>query len=173
MKWLLALAAFIGAVVAQECLNVALTEIPSCAQNCFLTGAPSIGCGGTDFACQCEKEAALYAAIEGCVATGCPQASVQVVIDGASSVCDCATGGGGSSATTQGSSFASTKSNTPATTATSAASAASATTGGSSIASYTYTTRPALTPTATAGAAPTARAAMGVVGGVVAAVALL
>lgn len=71
-------------VRAADCLDVALSAIPSCAQSCFLDGAPSVGCSGTDFACQCAQEARLYAAIEGCVSTGCPSASYQAVIDGAS-----------------------------------------------------------------------------------------
>lgn len=70
---------------AADCASVALGAIPSCAQSCFLDGAPSVGCDGTDFACQCEHEAKLYAAIEGCVSSGCPSASYQAVIDGASS----------------------------------------------------------------------------------------
>lgn len=86
-----AAALLVTEAVAQDCLNVALTAIPSCAQSCFLDGAPAVGCGGTDFACQCNQEAALYAAIEGCVASGCSQPSYQAVIDGASSVCNCAT----------------------------------------------------------------------------------
>lgn len=76
---------YIGLVVAaEECANVALTAIPGCAQNCILNGAPTIGCGGTDFDCQCAQSAALFAAVEGCVATACPSASYQGVIDGAS-----------------------------------------------------------------------------------------
>lgn len=70
---------------APNCAAVALSAIPQCAQSCFLKGAPEVGCGGTDFACQCEQEARLYAAIEGCVASGCPAQSYQAVIDGASS----------------------------------------------------------------------------------------
>jgi hypothetical protein len=55
MKLSLSLA-LLGAVAgtaraAQDCVAIALTVIPSCAQSCFLTGAPSIGCGGTDFTC--------------------------------------------------------------------------------------------------------------------------
>ncbi|KAI1382872.1 uncharacterized protein F4822DRAFT_99880 [Hypoxylon trugodes] len=80
-----------GATQGTSCLDVALTEIPSCAQSCFLQNAPSIGCDGTDFTCQCQKEATLYAAVEPCVASGCPEPSFQAVIDGASSVCNCAT----------------------------------------------------------------------------------
>ena len=70
---------------AADCLGVALTAIPGCAQSCFLDNAPSVGCGGTDFDCQCAQEAALYAAVEGCVSSSCPEASYQPVIDGASS----------------------------------------------------------------------------------------
>ncbi|KAH8911569.1 hypothetical protein BR93DRAFT_975538 [Coniochaeta sp. PMI_546] len=83
----------LAVVEAANCAAIALTAIPQCAQTCFLNGAPTIGCGGLDFACQCASEAKLYAAIEGCVATGCPTASYQAVIDGASSVCGCATAG--------------------------------------------------------------------------------
>ena len=75
----------LAVVNAENCAAIALTAIPQCAQSCFLNGAPTIGCGGLDFACQCASEAKLYAAIEGCVATGCPTASFQAVIDGASS----------------------------------------------------------------------------------------
>lgn len=85
MKGLLVFSAIISSAVAQNCAAVAVTAVPVCAQSCILDGAPSIGCDGTDFACQCDKEAALYAAIEGCVSSACPEASYQAVIDGASS----------------------------------------------------------------------------------------
>ena len=66
----------------ENCLNVALSAVPSCAQPCYLEGAPTIGCDGLDFACQCAKQAAMFAAIEGCVADKCPAAEVEGVIDG-------------------------------------------------------------------------------------------
>ncbi|KAI1452681.1 hypothetical protein F4805DRAFT_446569 [Annulohypoxylon moriforme] len=90
---LTAMALFAAKMVvrAADCLDVAQAEVPSCAQSCFLENAPSVGCGGLDFACQCQNEAALYAAIEPCVASGCSESSFQAVIDGASSVCNCAT----------------------------------------------------------------------------------
>lgn len=69
---------------AQNCAATAVSAIPSCAQNCILSGAPAIGCGGTDFACQCQQTAALFAAVDGCVAASCPSASYQAVIDGVS-----------------------------------------------------------------------------------------
>lgn len=74
-----------GAAAAENCATVAVTAIPSCAQSCFLDGASFVGCDSLDFGCQCAQEAALYAAIEPCVATGCPAASFQAVINGASS----------------------------------------------------------------------------------------
>ncbi|KAK3941501.1 CFEM domain-containing protein [Diplogelasinospora grovesii] len=85
------------------CAAVAVTAIPQCAQSCFLNGAPSVGCAGLDFNCQCGKEAALHAAIEGCVSTACASSLYQSVIDGASTVCACASsagGGGGGGANT-------------------------------------------------------------------------
>ncbi|KAF6825883.1 CFEM domain-containing protein [Colletotrichum plurivorum] len=92
-----------GAVAAENCASVAVTAIPSCAQGCFLDGASFVGCDSLDFGCQCGKEAALYAAIEPCVATGCPSASFQAVINGASSVCGCAVAGSGGGKTVSGS----------------------------------------------------------------------
>ncbi|KAK1995421.1 hypothetical protein LX36DRAFT_713177 [Colletotrichum falcatum] len=81
----------LGATAAAEnCASVAVTAIPPCAQSCFIEGASFVGCGSLDFSCQCGKEAALYAAIEPCVATGCPAASFQAVVNGASAVCGCA-----------------------------------------------------------------------------------
>ncbi|PSR85687.1 hypothetical protein BD289DRAFT_453188 [Coniella lustricola] len=56
--------------LAQNCVATALSVIPSCAQNCILNGATSIGCGGTDFGCQCQQTAALFAAVDGCLG-GC------------------------------------------------------------------------------------------------------
>ncbi|KAK1964478.1 hypothetical protein LY78DRAFT_714370 [Colletotrichum sublineola] len=82
-----------GVAAAENCASVAVTAIPSCAQSCFMEGASFVGCDSLDFSCQCGKEAALYAAIEPCVATGCPAASFQAVINGASSVCGCAGAG--------------------------------------------------------------------------------
>ncbi|KAK4464158.1 hypothetical protein QBC42DRAFT_264025 [Cladorrhinum samala] len=86
-----------------DCTSVALNSIPSCAQPCFLNKAPDIGCGGLDFTCQCEKQAALYAAIEGCVADSCAAEEHQAVVDGAESVCKCALPSPGDTVTISGS----------------------------------------------------------------------
>ncbi|KAG7039146.1 CFEM domain-containing protein [Colletotrichum scovillei] len=92
-----------GVAAAENCASVAVTAIPSCAQSCFLDGASFVGCDSLDFSCQCGQEAALYAAIEPCVATGCPAASFQAVINGASSVCGCVGAGAVGGSTVSGS----------------------------------------------------------------------
>lgn len=87
MKHLLATFAVLGLsgrALAQNCVATALAVIPGCAQNCILEGAPTIGCDGLDFPCQCAKSAALMAAVEPCVAAACPPVSYQAVINGAS-----------------------------------------------------------------------------------------
>ncbi|KAK3996128.1 hypothetical protein QBC44DRAFT_157971 [Cladorrhinum sp. PSN332] len=85
-----AAAAGVQAQANNGCQSVALQYIPSCAQPCFVNKAPEIGCGGLDFVCQCQKQAALYAAIEGCVVDSCASDQYQAVIDGAGKVCECA-----------------------------------------------------------------------------------
>ncbi|ROV91023.1 hypothetical protein VSDG_07699 [Cytospora chrysosperma] len=145
MKLLLALSPtlaflYIGSVAAEECANVALTAIPSCAQNCILNGAPAIGCAGTDFDCQCAQSAALFAAVEGCVATACPSASYQGVIDGASTVCDCVSPAlrvgavaGTASASFYGGSVSAPAANSATVTSTKAASTGSVTSAGATV----------------------------------------
>jgi len=81
---------FIAEIQAQSlppnsCAAVAATAVPKCAQSCFINNAPSVGCGGLDFACQCEKKASFFAAVEGCVGSSCQSSEFQKVIDGASS----------------------------------------------------------------------------------------
>ncbi|KAK4451575.1 hypothetical protein QBC34DRAFT_48413 [Podospora aff. communis PSN243] len=77
----------------QDCTSVALNAIPSCAQPCYLENAPSIGCAGLDFACQCKQKTAMFNAIQGCVATKCPESEFERVVDGSNEVCDCAAPG--------------------------------------------------------------------------------
>ncbi|EHA57786.1 hypothetical protein MGG_05531 [Pyricularia oryzae 70-15] len=82
-----------GVATAQDCISVALSAIPSCAQPCFLNGAPTIGCSGTDFKCQCQQQAKMFAAVESCVQKSCPESEFQKTIDGSDKVCTCASGG--------------------------------------------------------------------------------
>ncbi|KKY33525.1 putative mac1 interacting protein 1 [Diaporthe ampelina] len=121
-----------GVAVAQDCINVALTAIPGCAQNCILNGAPSIGCQGTDFSCQCAQSAALYAAVEGCVSSACPSASYQAVIDGSDEAPTASSGSsggttGGGSGTGSGNTFTGYSSVSPIATASVIGAAAQAT----------------------------------------------
>lgn len=80
---LVALFAASARATGEACTPVALSSIPVCAQQCFINGAIQIGCSGVDFECQCKQQAALYAAIESCVASSCAAAEFQAVIDGA------------------------------------------------------------------------------------------
>ncbi|ETS01873.1 hypothetical protein M419DRAFT_80242, partial [Trichoderma reesei RUT C-30] len=63
------------------------SAVPSCAQACFSSAAPGVGCDVNDFDCQCkpEAQASLTHLLVPCVATRCPAASLQAVITGASS----------------------------------------------------------------------------------------
>ena len=72
---------------AADCGPLASTVIPECAQPCFTSAAPGVGCDVEDFACQCEDEAqaSLSEILVPCVATACPPESLPAVIDGASS----------------------------------------------------------------------------------------
>ncbi|KAK7413310.1 hypothetical protein QQX98_007820 [Neonectria punicea] len=78
---------------AKDCGPVASTAIPECAQACFTSAAPSIGCDVDDNACQCEEEAqaSLSQLLIPCVLTACDSGDLPAIITGASSVCACAT----------------------------------------------------------------------------------
>ncbi|KAK0667192.1 hypothetical protein QBC41DRAFT_141309 [Cercophora samala] len=73
-----------------DCLSVALVAIPDCAKTCFLEQAPSVGCDGLDFVCQCKKQAAFYSSVEACVVDACEASEYEKVIDGVGTVCECA-----------------------------------------------------------------------------------
>ncbi|KAJ6446719.1 Histone-lysine N-methyltransferase [Purpureocillium lavendulum] len=81
-----------------DCGAVASSAVPSCAQQCFASGAPKVGCAVTDFSCQCQPAAqqSLSSILVPCVATACPASVLPNVIAGASSVCACALAPGGS-----------------------------------------------------------------------------
>lgn len=71
-----------AAAATSPCVATAFALVPACAQSCVLGGAASVGCASTDFGCQCQKTAALFAAVDGCVSLACPAQSYQAVIDG-------------------------------------------------------------------------------------------
>ena len=73
-------------VPATGCAAAAFSAIPTCAQQCISNGAVSLGCAsGTDFACQCRQQVALFAAAQGCINSSCQQGDLQAVIGGADS----------------------------------------------------------------------------------------
>ncbi|TLS25685.1 hypothetical protein PpBr36_07963 [Pyricularia pennisetigena] len=149
-----------GMATAQDCVSVALSAIPSCAQPCFLNGAPTIGCGGTDFKCQCQQQAKMFAAVESCVQTSCAESEFQKTIDGSEKVCSCASGGSMSNNVGSGENTVNPSSFIPSPT-----SAASATTT-IPAATGTPSGRPSTAPSSAASMAGVERGIMvGVVGG--------
>jgi len=62
-----------------------LGAVPESAQSFFNDGVPSLGCGGVDFACQCQQQARIFATVEEFVSRRSPFASYRDVIIGASS----------------------------------------------------------------------------------------
>lgn len=79
---------------AQDCTQVALSSIPTCAHDCFFEYAPSVGCGALDFPCQCESvaRASMTGLMMGCVLSNCWAWSIPGIIKGANEVCECAAG---------------------------------------------------------------------------------
>ncbi|POR32792.1 Uncharacterized protein TPAR_07006 [Tolypocladium paradoxum] len=80
-----------------DCGPVASSAVPACAQKCFSSAAPSVGCSVDDYACQCrdKTQLSLSQILVPCVATACPPDAIPSVISGASSVCECANAPGG------------------------------------------------------------------------------
>ncbi|PHH92366.1 hypothetical protein CDD83_7744 [Cordyceps sp. RAO-2017] len=89
-----------------DCGAIATSAVPKCAQECFSSNVPKVGCDVTDYACQCQPAAqqSLSSFLVPCVATACPQAAIPSVIAGASQVCACATAppSGGDCTATEG-----------------------------------------------------------------------
>ncbi|KAM4057253.1 CFEM domain-containing protein [Hirsutella rhossiliensis] len=78
---------------ASDCGAIATSAVPSCAQKCFSSYVPKIGCDVNNYACQCQPAAqeSLTQLLVPCVATECPPEAIPSVIQGASQVCACAT----------------------------------------------------------------------------------
>jgi hypothetical protein len=81
-----------GEVTSADCLPVASSVVPECAQACFSSAAPDVGCEVNSFGCLCQEEAqaSLSAILVPCVASRCAASQLTDVIAGASSVCECA-----------------------------------------------------------------------------------
>ncbi|KAJ0108327.1 hypothetical protein J7T55_005304 [Diaporthe amygdali] len=156
-----ALAAFTG-LAACQCISA----IPECAQQCLLIGASSVGCGETDYSCQCtsQHQTDITNNATTCVLAACgEQTALNEVLPAAQAFCSainagesCSSSSGGGSSTTASSTestgtaapstgssgSASSPSATLSTTisVTSSGTEASGTTGGSSTATGASTT---------------------------------
>jgi hypothetical protein len=69
---------------APDCSSLAV-KIPDCATACFEAAVPKVGCGLTDYACQCSAAnvRTLSADLTPCVIGACPAEEIQAVVNGA------------------------------------------------------------------------------------------
>jgi hypothetical protein len=70
-----------AAAATKDCAPVA-ASIEACAQGCFSSAIPKIGCALDDFSCQCgaDKKDALRAALLPCVQTACEMTALPALI---------------------------------------------------------------------------------------------
>ncbi len=68
-------AALAGFVAAQD-INTLISEIPSCALTCLLTGASDAGCGTSDYACQCSNQSTIQTSAEPCLTKACSTSDI-------------------------------------------------------------------------------------------------
>ncbi|KAK0511600.1 hypothetical protein JMJ35_006173 [Cladonia borealis] len=151
-------AGLVAVAQAQEQCAAVAAQIPACAVTCISPAASKVGCGATDFACQCEpaNNAAINSAALECVLSGCGPVTGLSVQASASAVCACAA----TAASVPASSTAAAPASTAAVATTSAApvasssapivaSSAASATSASSSAPYPVTSSGAVTATAT------------------------
>ncbi|KAK3389504.1 CFEM domain-containing protein [Podospora didyma] len=150
--------------------TVAVAQLPPCATDCAtnLLGGGIGGCGASDVKCICGN-ADFISTISCCLAKSCSAAEQQTAIDFAAALCN---GQGVSVPNVVNCKSASSSPATSAGTPTSAA-PTSPTGGSSSNLTTTGHSNPASTTSSTNIAKPTAAAGFGVIGGLVAALALL
>jgi hypothetical protein len=74
----IAISTFIGLAAATSSTDVsALTnELPSCSLLCLVSGASTAGCEATDYACQCENQAAITTASTSCLKSACSASEI-------------------------------------------------------------------------------------------------
>jgi len=66
-----------------DCAVVAATAIPGCAYGCFLDAANLVGCGETDYACQCATREKFGEILLPCITAYCGEDDVPDVLAGA------------------------------------------------------------------------------------------
>ncbi|KAH8895942.1 hypothetical protein GQ53DRAFT_819900 [Thozetella sp. PMI_491] len=88
MKSFSILAALLSATVAVAQTDCTATSaIPTCGVPCITSAASAIGCGTTDYACQCTSSAALQASALNCVVSNCGLITAIQVQSAASAIC--------------------------------------------------------------------------------------
>ncbi|KAI0134005.1 hypothetical protein BJ170DRAFT_182149 [Xylariales sp. AK1849] len=59
------------AVVAADELSDLVASIPSCALTCLMTSVSEVGCGVTDYSCQCGKASDVQSSVKPCITKSC------------------------------------------------------------------------------------------------------
>ena len=80
-----------GSTETTDCALVAKTAIPTCAQPCIAPLPPRVGCGLSDFACQCkdEAQASLSSLAASCVLRSCGVIDIgSLIVGGSESTCE-------------------------------------------------------------------------------------
>ncbi|KAG6357308.1 hypothetical protein INS49_015186 [Diaporthe citri] len=150
LSLLTTIAAFAG-LAACQCPS----SIPQCAQSCLTIGASSVGCGETDYTCQCtdQHQTDITSNATTCVLAACgEQTALNEVLPAAQAFCSAinagescssaSAGSTGTSSTAASSGSSSASGSTPSTSGsqTSTGTGSTATTEGSSSATRTATT---------------------------------
>ncbi|ROV89639.1 hypothetical protein VSDG_08066 [Cytospora chrysosperma] len=125
----IAISTFIGLAAAASSTDVsALTnELPSCSLLCLMSGASTAGCEATDYACQCENQAAITTASTSCLKSACSAADIGTTKSVTTKICNALTGSSDSTQTASNATMTSSTSSATSSPATSSSATSSST----------------------------------------------
>lgn len=72
----IAISTFLGLAAATIDVSSLVNELPSCSLLCLISGASATGCSATDYACQCENEAAVTGNATTCLKSACSASEI-------------------------------------------------------------------------------------------------
>lgn len=72
----IAISTFLGLAAATIDVSSLVNELPSCSLLCLISGASTTGCSATDYACQCENEAAVTGNATTCLKSACSASEI-------------------------------------------------------------------------------------------------
>ncbi|KAM0809183.1 hypothetical protein AB5N19_09526 [Seiridium cardinale] len=75
------------AVAAADSVDQLVTQIPSCALTCLISGSSKVGCAVTDYACQCNNASALQDDVTPCVSSSCSASDAATALTVSGEIC--------------------------------------------------------------------------------------